>query len=103
MAAGNSVRVNTDQVAQIATKIESLNTQLREQLEISKTKVNNLSNVWTGEASQTTISAFNEFAGKYFENYEEIIASYVRFLRTNVEQGYFETETSNIELGQSFK
>lgn len=101
--AGNSTRVNTDQVAQIASNIESLNKKLTEELTTSKATIDQLANVWEGEASQATISAFDEFAAKYFQNYEDIITQYVQFLRINVEQGYFDTETQNIGLADAFK
>ena len=101
--AGNSIRVNTDQVAQIATNIENLNKRLTEELNNSKATVDQLANVWEGEASQATISSFDEFAAKYFQNYEDIITQYVQFLRTNIEQGYFDTETQNIGLADAFK
>lgn len=101
--AGNSIRVNTDQVAQIATNLEKLNKQLTEELTNSKAALDQLSNVWEGEAAQATISAFDEFAAKYFQNYEDIVTQYVQFLRTNVEQGYFDTETQNIGLADAFK
>ena len=101
--AGNSIRVNTDQVAQIATNIENLNKRLTEELTNSKATVDQLANVWEGEAAQATISSFDEFAAKYFQNYEDIITQYVQFLRTNIEQGYFDTETQNIGLADAFK
>ena len=101
--AGNSIRVNTDQVAQIATNIENLNKRLTEELTNSKATIDQLSNIWEGEAAQATFSSYNEFAAKYFQNYEDIIAQYVQFLRTNIEQGYFETETQNISLADAFK
>ena len=101
--AGNSIRVSTDQVAQIATNIENLNKRLTEELTNSKATVDQLANVWEGEAAQATISAFYEFAAKYFQNYDDVITQYVQFLRTNVEQGYFETETQNISLADAFK
>ncbi len=100
---GNSIRVNTDQVAQIATNIENLNKRLTEELTNSKATIDQLANVWEGEAAQATISSFDEFAAKYFQNYEDILNQYVHFLRTNVEQGYFETETQNIGLADAFK
>lgn len=101
--AGNSIRINTDQVAQIATNIENLNKRLTEELTNSKTTVNQLNSVWEGEAAQATISSFDEFAAKYFQNYEDVITQYVQFLRTNIEQGYFDTETQNISLADAFK
>ena len=101
--AGNSIRVNTDQVAQIATNIENLNKRLTEELNNSKATIDQLANIWEGEAAQATISSFDEFASKYFQNYEDIISQYVTFLRSNVEQGYFETETANVNLSDAFK
>ena len=101
--AGNSIRINTDQVAQIASNIEGLNKRLSEELTESKNTIDQLANVWEGEAAQATISSFDEFAAKYFQNYEDIITQYVQFLRTNVEQGYFDTETQNISLADAFK
>ncbi len=101
--AGNSIRVNTDQVAQIATNIENLNKRLTEELTNSKATIDQLANVWEGEAAQATISSFDEFAAKFFQNYEDVITQYVQFLRTNIEQGYFDTETQNIGLADAFK
>ena len=101
--AGNSIRVNTDQVAQIASNLESLNKKLSEELNSSKQTIDQLANIWEGEAAQATISSFDEFAAKYFQNYEDVITQYVQFLRTNVDAGYFETETANIGLADAFK
>lgn len=100
---GSYIKVNTQMVAQIATKIEDLNKKLNDELENSKTTVNNLANIWEGEASQATISAFNEFSTKYFQSYYNTIQSYVSFLRTNVDTGYTETETTNKSLADAFK
>ena len=101
--AGNSIRVNTDQVAQIASNLESLNKRLTEELNTSKSTIDQLASIWEGEASQATISAYDEFAAKYFQNYEETIEQYVKFLRTNIDAGYFKTETENIGLADAFK
>ena len=101
--AGNSITINTEQVEQIANSIEELNTRLREELNNCKATIDNLENVWEGDASRETISSFDEFATKYFQNYEDIITQYVKFLRTNVAQGYFDTETQNIGLADAFK
>ena len=101
--AGNSIRVNTDQVAQIATNIENLNKRLTEELNNSKATIDHLANIWEGEAAQATISSFDEFAAKFFKSYEDVLTQYVQFLRTNIEQGYFETETQNIALADAFK
>ena len=101
--AGNSIGVNTEQVAQIADRIENLNNRLTEELNNSKVTIDQLANIWEGEAAQATISSFDEFAAKYFQNYENIITQYVQFLRTYIDQGYFDTETQNIGLADAFK
>lgn len=101
--AGNNIRVNTDQVAQIASNLEALNKRLTEELTNSKQTVDQLSSIWEGEAAQATISSFDNFAAKYFQTYEDVINQYVQFLRRNVEAGYFETETQNIGLADAFK
>ena len=101
--AGNHITVNTDQVAQIANRIEELNKRLREELDNSKTTIDNLSNIWTGEAAQATISSYDEFAAKFFQNFEDVLNQYVKFLRLNVSQGYFDIETQNIGLADAFR
>lgn len=97
------IKVNTDQVAQIAANIENLNKRLSEELQAGKTVIDNLAGSWEGDAAKETISSFDEFASKYFQNFEDIIAQYVKFLRVNVEQAYVETETANISLADVFK
>jgi WXG100 family type VII secretion target len=97
------IRVSTAQVGDIAKTIEGLNVRLAEELKTSQKTIQNLSNTWDGEAAQATIASFDEFASKFFQNYQDILNSYVTFLRTNVEQGYFETETANISLADAFK
>lgn len=97
------IKVNTAQVAQIATTIESLNQRLENELRTSQATIKNLANNWEGEASQATIAAYEEFSAKYFQQYYEILDNYVKFLRMNVDQGYFETETANANLADAFK
>src|SRR4051794_8967258 len=97
------ITVNTAQVADIATTIESLNERLGEELKTSQKTIQNLSNTWQGEASEATIAAYNEFAANFFQNYHDILDSYVKFLRVNVDQNYFETETANTNLADAFK
>ena len=101
--AGNSITVNTDQVAEIANNLERLNKELRQALEDSKKRIDGLSSVWQGEAADATIQGFDSFAANYFQNYEDVITQYVTFLRTNVDAGYFETETVNTNLAEAFK
>ena len=97
------IRVNTDQVAQIASNLENLNRKLETELTTSQATIKGLSSTWEGEASQETISSFNSFATKYFQNYYDVLDNYVKFLRTNVDAGFFDTESSNTGLSDAFK
>ena len=97
------IKVNTAQVADIATKIEQLNMQLHDELKNSEATIKSLDSTWEGEAAQATITSYEEFAKKYFQTYHDILDNYAKFLRTNVDQGYFETETSNTNLADAFK
>ena len=101
--AGNNIRISTDRVLEIAASIERLNGQLEETLMESKAAVDGLSNIWQGEAAQDTISAYDGFAARYFDNYKEIILSYVTFLRQNVAGDYVQTETANVSLAEAFR
>lgn len=101
--AGNSIRISTDQVTQIAQTIENLNNKLTDELNNSRNVVQQLSTIWQGEAAQTTIDSYNAFAEKYFQNYADVIKQYVTFLRKNVAQDYSGTEIDNIGLGETLK
>lgn len=98
-----AIKVNTAQVAAIASKMDGLNVQLEDTLKASQKSIQNLRNTWTGEASQATIEAFDSFAAKYFQSYKDMIDAYAKFLRACVEQGYFETESANINLADAFR
>lgn len=97
------IRIDTDQVRTIAQTIETLNGQLKDELENAKSTITNLSTTWEGEAANATITGFTEFSTKYFKSYYDIIDNYVKFLRNTVAQGYDTTETSNTNLSEAFK
>ena len=90
-------------MAQIANNLEKTNQDLYNTLMDSKKTINNLGNIWKGQAAQDTITAYDAFAAKYFKAYEKIIQQYVTFLRSNVDSGYEATENTNINLSKNFK
>lgn len=98
-----AIKINSDQVLAIADSIEQQNRKLTEQLEESKTIIQNLASFWEGDAYEATLEAYSSFANNYFQTYEDIINSYVKFLRDNVAAGYIETETANTSLSEAFK
>ena len=97
------IKIDTDQVVQIANNLSQLNDDLQVKLEEVKNAIINLETVWTGEAATATKDAINEFATEYFQSYHDLINEYVEFLRTNVAEGYEQTENTNITLADSFK
>ncbi len=101
--AGNSIRINTDQVAETAANMENLNLQLDDILQKSRQAVDSLRNIWQGEAAEETIASYDAFSARYFENYKEIINNYVAFLRGNVQEDYIRTENANVSLAEAFK
>ncbi len=101
--AGERISVSTSQVSEYANEMEKLNKELTEELRNSKQTIDNLKNTWSGEGADETVNAYGAFANKYFENYQDIINQYVKFLRENVKNGYFDTETANINLADAFK
>lgn len=101
--AGSGVKVSGAQVAAIAGSMEKLNNKLSEELTNSNKLIHGLSSIWSGEAAQASISSYDAFASKYFENYKDLINQYIQFLRTNVEEGYGQTEAENVRLADQLK
>jgi WXG100 family type VII secretion target len=97
------ITLNSEQVLDIASSIESDNKELRQLLNDSQSTVEALSSYWQGQASDDTINAYKGFANEYFQNFEDILDQYVRFLRTNVAGDYSESESLNIKLADAFK
>lgn len=97
------ITVNTDQVKEIAATLSALNVKLRDTLNESQSTINSLGNIWTGDAFDATKTAYDSFAQRYFQQYQEIIDSYVRFLNAQVADGYFTVETANANLADAFK
>ncbi|MCL2157957.1 MAG: WXG100 family type VII secretion target [Oscillospiraceae bacterium] len=95
--------LNTEQVLNIASQIETDNTQLRELLNGSKSTIDSLSSYWTGTASEETQKAYESFANKFFQVYYDILDQYVKFLRVNVAEQYDQTENVNTQLSDAFR
>lgn len=98
-----TINVTTDQVNQIADRIEGLNKRLSTTVQECAAAINNLKSTWDSEAAQETMVNFTNFSTEFGESYEKTIQAYVTFLRNAVAQGYFETETSNTNLAGAFK
>lgn len=101
--ATTQIIVDSEQVLSIASQLENDNHELQQLLTDSKAQIDNLANIWTGQASDETRSAYESFAGKFFQQYYDILDQYVKFLRRNVAEQYTETEQVNVKLADAFK
>ena len=91
-------RIDSEQILAIATQIENDNTKLQDLLKQSKAALDGLSSSWTGTAADTSRNAYDAFAGKYFQQYHDVLEQYVTFLRRNISEGYVKTEEANTRL-----
>jgi WXG100 family type VII secretion target len=103
MAESVSIKINTDEVLSIASRLETDNTELKSLLERTKATIDSLGSSWTGQSSGATIEAYEEFSNKYFQSYYDVIEQYVKFLREAVVVNYGEVETINTSIADSFK
>ena len=65
--------------------------------------VDSLASYWSGQAAEETRSAYETFAGKFFQTYYDVLDQYVKFLRNNVAAQYEQTEQVNTRLSDAFK
>lgn len=101
--AGTRITVDSEQVLAIASQIENDNHTLQELLNRSKTTVDNLSSIWTGQAADATRTSYETFSGRFFQQYYDVLDQYVKFLRRNVAEGYTMSENANTKLADAFK
>lgn len=88
-----AMQIDTQLIRNTASTISEQNRQLLETLNASKSTVDSLRGVWTGKAADATISAYTEFADKYFQSYHEMLDEYVKFLNNVAGAGYESAET----------
>jgi len=97
------ITIDSNEVLAISSRIESDNNQLRDLLNDSKATVDSLSSMWTGSASDETRAAYDSFANRFFQYYQDVLNQYVTFLRRNVAEQYTDTENVNTQLADAFR
>ena len=97
------ITLDSDQVMAIASQLENDNHELQQLLNDSKATVDSLASYWSGQAAEETRSAYETFAGKFFQTYYDVLDQYVKFLRNNVAAQYEQTEQVNTRLSDAFK
>lgn len=96
------ITVDPAQVEEIAAAMNSLNGKLNDTLEDSRDTIHGLKHVWSGEAADATVRAFDNFSKKYFETYREVINQYVKFLNDSVATGFSTVQKKNTSLSEAF-
>lgn len=86
--------LDTAAIEQASAQIRGINQRLTDTLSQSKTVITSLGSVWTGQASDETIAAFNAFETKYSVEYRQMLEAYTNFLSNVAAQGYSATEAS---------
>ena len=96
--------IDTAKVAAIANDMDTLNKQLALSLDdVKAIMTNELPKAYSGEGSDDTRKAFENFYNKYANEYKELVEKYITYLRTSVVEGYTEVETGNKSLSAQFK
>ena len=87
-----NTRIDTGVIKSTADKIKAQNNKLSATLESTKNVIHGLRGVWSGDAAESTINAFDRFYNKYAQEYEKDLNEFVNFLNSNAAEGYEATE-----------
>lgn len=79
----DNLKVNLQEVSDLASKIRVINNNIYDCLNNAKTKMNDLSNTWQSDGSEAIRLKFNTLAN-HFETQKEIIENYSKFLDNTV-------------------
>lgn len=95
------IQISLGEVSKTAGTIRTLNSSLATRLEEIKAQMNNLESTWQSDASTTIRSRFNSLAPR-FEEYQNVVESYAKFLDNTV-TGYDVTENAINNNAGAFK
>ena len=84
------ITISPSEVLSIANTIASLNDRLKETLEATNKKVQDIDG--QGQGINATKDNFNQFANKYYDSYHDLLNQYVEFLRHRVGELYPEAD-----------
>lgn len=94
-------KIDTAAIISAADTISNINNQLTNTLESSRTTVEGLRNVWSGQAADATIQAYRAFETKYSQQYREMLNEYSKFLKDIAAEGYIATENRGTSLADT--
>ena len=88
----NQIIINPAEIEDTAQTIDSLNKKINTTLTETQKQFNSTQSAWTGEAAEETRAAYDAFADRYFETYQDMLNKYVTFLRETAAQGWRQRE-----------
>jgi len=95
--------VNTDRIAATASKINSINNQIKNRYQGVENAMKNLDNSWDGKASVHAMEKFHSIRSNYEDSRYNVLLNYVHYLEEQVSEGYKVTEGTNESLAAAFK
>lgn len=95
------IKISLGEVTKTSGTIRTLNTQLDSKLAEIRKQMNDLSQTWQSDSSNTIREKFSGLAPK-FEEYKKVVESYAKFLDITV-QSYEAAESSVNSNASSFK
>ena len=99
----SKIRIDTDKVMASATRIKTLNNQIRDEFREVRDAMKKLDNAWDGSVATSAMSKFNDIKNTYCDARYDVVDNFVVFLQQRVGQGYAQTETANKSLADRFK
>ncbi len=96
-----AMKINTGEIRNAALTIRAQNKELQSALFRSKSAADALSGTWSGAAAETAISAYDQFAAKFFPEYQQMLDDYANFLGNQAGEGYEHVENSVIKAGKN--
>jgi WXG100 family type VII secretion target len=95
------IKITLGEVSSTASQIRTLNQNLNSRLEEIKREMNNLSQSWNSDASNSIRGNFNALQPR-FEMFREVVDNYSKFLDNTV-TNYNATETAINNNANAFK
>ena len=99
----SDLRVNTDAVLAMATKINNTNIKLRDSFDNVRNAISTMNGKWDGQASEVAINKFNQIQNIFPEARYKELNNFVQIMMVAVGQGYEQVETANTSLADLFK
>lgn len=94
-------KIDTDVARTVASNLKTINTQMRDGLDVVCSAVSELEMSWSGSAVEDTIKQFDKIKDLSQARYD-VMNGYVNFLFQQIGEKFEETEKSNKSLADLF-